>query len=699
MALRLTESRPHSVTVALPATSMRDGVAIASMVAGAIHLGAVPAHVGESPAVFFFLAVGFLQIVWGLLALITPSPALYGAAAANLGVIGVWILSRTVGLSLGATHVHVEPVGFADVAATTLEGIVVVGALMLANAGFRRRVATDRFLASAPPVAALIGVSLLAAFLFVPQHDAVTVEGHTAVAHGEEATAAAAPVDAGLAGDEKPNTHVVRALDNTFEPQRLKIEPGDTVKWVNEGAAPHTATSDTGEFASGNLDSGQTYSFTFDKEGAYFYYCEYHGSPGKNGMWGVVIVAEGSHDVPVHAAQAPAATSSGSDQAATSQVAITDNAFGPQQLQIQTGDTVAWTNNGATVHDVVADDGGFISGDLTPGSEFSETFEQPGVFYYHCSFHGAPRSGMWGVIVVTDAGEDAPLVAGGAAPAPKLPKLDRAPDTVEVRMGSSTFDAKTVKIDKGDTVVWSNASPMSHTVTAENSSFDSGMVAPGRRFTRTFERTGRFYYFCELHGSPRSGMWGVVIVSGDGKNPPKGHHPPPDRDPDPPPPPPDDGNTHIAVIDDRFRAKQVEVEVGETVVWTNRGARAHTVTAEDGSFDSGFLPAGEDFRRTFDREGRYYYFCQYHGGPREGMWGVVIVGSPDPEPSPSPSPSAEPTPSPSAEPSPSPEPSTAAGFFIPAWAGAGVLIPFSIAARRRRRHVVARDENGREETS
>ena len=53
---------------------------------------------------------------------------------------------------------------------------------------------------------------------------------------------------------------------------------------------------------------------------------------------------------------------------------------------------------------------------------------------------------------------------------------------------------------------------------------------------------------------------------------------------------------------------------------------AHTVTADDGSWDSGDLQPGDEFDRTFDRAGVYTYYCRYHGSPGAGMIGTVVVG-------------------------------------------------------------------------
>jgi plastocyanin len=68
-----------------------------------------------------------------------------------------------------------------------------------------------------------------------------------------------------------------------------------------------------------------------------------------------------------------------------------------------------------------------------------------------------------------------------------------------------------------------------------------------------------------------------------------------------------------AVVQDfMFRPTQLEVTTGTTVVWTNGGQVLHTVTAEDGSFDSGPIEPGSRGAITFSRPGTYRFHCTPH---------------------------------------------------------------------------------------
>lgn len=93
----------------------------------------------------------------------------------------------------------------------------------------------------------------------------------------------------GLPAPSSATTSHVDVRDNFFDPQTLHVDPGDSVIWTNEGARTHTVTSDTGDFDSGRLDPGETFSHTFSKEGYYYYHCRFHGAK-QSGMYGVVIV-------------------------------------------------------------------------------------------------------------------------------------------------------------------------------------------------------------------------------------------------------------------------------------------------------------------------------------------------------------------------------------------------------------------------
>jgi plastocyanin/peptidoglycan hydrolase-like protein with peptidoglycan-binding domain len=82
----------------------------------------------------------------------------------------------------------------------------------------------------------------------------------------------------------------------------------------------------------------------------------------------------------------------------------------------------------------------------------------------------------------------------------------------------------------------------------------------------------------------------------------------------------------VSVVDNSFSPRDITVQQGDVVVWTNNGGMVHTVTADDGSFDSGSLLSGQSFSVTFTGVGSVQYYCRPHGGPGgAGMSGSVTV--------------------------------------------------------------------------
>jgi plastocyanin len=65
----------------------------------------------------------------------------------------------------------------------------------------------------------------------------------------------------------------------------------------------------------------------------------------------------------------------------------------------------------------------------------------------------------------------------------------------------------------------------------------------------------------------------------------------------------------------------VVLGVNNTVIWTNDDSSPHTVTANNGAFESGNLAPGQSYSFTFTTAGVYQYHCTYH----PWMVGTVVV--------------------------------------------------------------------------
>jgi plastocyanin len=103
-----------------------------------------------------------------------------------------------------------------------------------------------------------------------------------------------------------------------------------------------------------------------------------------------------SPTTPAGATAVPAATSAAPAGASTVAVSIVEPPFKPPQewhydpaaLTVNMGATITWTNTGAVLHTVTADDGStFDSGNLNPKATFTFTPKQASTIAYHCTLH------------------------------------------------------------------------------------------------------------------------------------------------------------------------------------------------------------------------------------------------------------------------------------------------------------------------
>ena len=83
----------------------------------------------------------------------------------------------------------------------------------------------------------------------------------------------------------------ISAIDNAFDAGIVRIEPGRSIGWSNDGQQPAYRHGRRRIVRLGQPEPDDTYIHGFDQAGVYSYYCKYHGSPGV-GMTGIVVVGD-----------------------------------------------------------------------------------------------------------------------------------------------------------------------------------------------------------------------------------------------------------------------------------------------------------------------------------------------------------------------------------------------------------------------
>jgi plastocyanin len=187
-------------------------------------------------------------------------------------------------------------------------------------------------------------------------------------------------------------------------------------------------------------------------------------------------------------------------------VALGEWAVTPEALEIRPGPlTFVISNRGTIDHGFEielegegdGDNSGPGSGDdgfkretaiIHPGETVRLTVNlAPGVYKVECLVDGHDDLGMENVLRVTPG---APLV--------NRPGTD-AGGPPEVTIEGFAFAPRTIRVDTGQEVTWTNADPTAHTVTAEDQGFGSDPLDPGTSFSTTFDEPGSYAYFCQIH--------------------------------------------------------------------------------------------------------------------------------------------------------------------------------------------------------
>ncbi|MGD8684112.1 MAG: cupredoxin domain-containing protein [Chloroflexota bacterium] len=280
-----------------------------------------------------------------------------------------------------------------------------------------------------------------------------------------------------------------------------------------------------------------------------------------------------------------------------SEEVIISDTLVPKRLEVSAGTVVTWRNEDRERHRMRSRGGPveFDSGNLEPGERFSVTFVVPGRYRYIDERNDEDRS-YFGTVIVIDEGP-----TGGPPPM-----------EATVTLIDESYQPPALEVAAGATVTWENIDgDDDHTVTANDGTFNSGVLPAGSAFEHTFDAPGTYPYFCAIHPE----MVGTITVVGDAAAP---TEPAAVESPSPLEP------TAVSIVDLTFEPATIEVDAGASVTWTNEDSVPHTVTARTDDFNSGVMQEGGTFTHTFDEPGAFDYFCAIH----PSMTGTVVVRDP-----------------------------------------------------------------------
>ena len=161
--------------------------------------------------------------------------------------------------------------------------------------------------------------------------------------------------------------------------------------------------------------------------------------------------------------------------------------------------------------------------------------------------------------------------ASVAAPAPA------AQDGGEATIVDFDCSPRRLTVEAGTKVTWTNTGERPHTATDRGGTFDTKPIAPGDSAEVTLSTPGTYFYFCRINPAKMNG----VLTVEPGADEPR--------------------TTRVQAVDpgftgDKFRfdPDELTVAAGTTLLVANVGGKPHTLTADDGSFDTGIIDPGAE---------------------------------------------------------------------------------------------------------
>jgi plastocyanin len=212
----------------------------------------------------------------------------------------------------------------------------------------------------------------------------------------------------------------------------------------------------------------------------------------------------------------------------------------------------------------------------------------------------------------------APASAAASGPAPAAapgPAPAAAQAGGEARIVDFGFSPGRLTVEAGTTVTWSNTGARPHTATDRGGTFDTRPVAPGATAQVTLSTPGTYFYFCRINPAK---MNGVLVVE---------------------PGPDEPRAVRVQAVDPgftgdklRFDPPELTVTAGTTLLVANVGGKPHTLTADNGAFNTGIVDPGAEGGRfagknasvTLNQAGTFKFHCEVHPAAMKGT--VTVTG-------------------------------------------------------------------------
>jgi plastocyanin len=197
-----------------------------------------------------------------------------------------------------------------------------------------------------------------------------------------------------------------------------------------------------------------------------------------------------------------------------------------------------------------------------------------------------------------------------AAPAPAAAQSGQP-----VKIVDFNYAPNRITVKAGTAITWTNTGQRPHTATDRGGTFDTRPISPGASAKVTLSTPGTYFYFCRVNPAKMNGV--LVVTPGDDQ--PRA--------------------VRVQAVDPgftgdrlRFDPPKLTVAAGTTLLVANVGGKPHTLTADNGAFDTGIVDPGADGGRfaghnasvTLNQAGTFKFHCEVHPAVMKGV--VTVTG-------------------------------------------------------------------------
>jgi plastocyanin len=202
-----------------------------------------------------------------------------------------------------------------------------------------------------------------------------------------------------------------------------------------------------------------------------------------------------------------------------------------------------------------------------------------------------------------------------AAPAPAAPAPAAAQAGEEAKIVDFDYSPGRITVQAGTEVTWTNTGQRPHTATDRGGTFDTKPISPGASAKVTLSTPGTYFYFCRINPAKMNGVLVVQPAADQGKA------------------------VRVQAVDPgftgdrlRFDPARLTVAAGTTLLVANVGGKPHTLTADNGDFDTGIIDPGAEGGRfaghnasvTLNKAGTFKFHCEVHPAVMKGV--VTVTG-------------------------------------------------------------------------